>query len=254
MVLRLHGELNGKYGPPLVPASCAECPIGPRTICRPLVQQWPAIMERLKAGHRIIRSRRELFIQGEFSPDLFVILDGWVMLHMVLETGARQIIDFVLPGALIGYQNNPTAPMRHTAESLTPVSVCVIRRRDFNEFLREHDAFARRLNEILAIDLERARMTIVNLGSRRAFASLANLLVTLYLRSREASAETVSPGTAFIPITQEQLAFSIGTSNVHVSNLLKQMRIKNLIEFHTPYLKVMDYDGLLAAASYESEF
>lgn len=244
----------GKRPPPLIPEGCEDCPIGTQTICRPAFLRDPAIVEDFKIGDRVIPPKRPLYHQGEYSPELYNLLDGWVMLHVILESGVRQIIDIALPGAFIGYQSDPAAPMRHSAEALTPVSVCVFPRRHFQKFLTEHTALAIRLNEILARDLERSRALAVNLGSRMALASLANLLVTLYVRSRASFPEPAGPDTAFLPLTQEQLASIIGTSSVHVSNLLKQFRQKGLAEFRTPILTIKDYDRLLEIASFEEDF
>jgi hypothetical protein len=66
-----------------------------------------AIADRYAMDRRTLAAGMELFAEGEASDCLYVVLDGWLILHRILEDGRRQILDFALPGAILGYRAGP---------------------------------------------------------------------------------------------------------------------------------------------------
>ncbi|KEQ51788.1 cyclic nucleotide-binding domain-containing protein [Sphingobium chlorophenolicum] len=60
------------------------------------------------ASHvRQFKARSELLAEGQPLPDPLLLLNGWAARTHVMEDGRRQIIEFMLPGDVIGYSCPP---------------------------------------------------------------------------------------------------------------------------------------------------
>ena len=46
----------------------------------------------------------DLYRQGEVCSRYFIVLNGWIALSVLLDDGSCQILDFALPGAVLGFQ------------------------------------------------------------------------------------------------------------------------------------------------------
>ena len=72
----------------------------------------------LEAGARVIPTGTDLYRQGDICSTYFIVLGGWIALSVLLDDGSCQILDFALPGAILGFQQAPDAPMYHSARCL----------------------------------------------------------------------------------------------------------------------------------------
>ena len=65
----------------------------------------------------------DLYRQGDPCSTYYIVLSGWIALSVLLDDGSCQILDFALPGAVLGFQSGPDAPMYHSARCLSVVRV-----------------------------------------------------------------------------------------------------------------------------------
>ena len=83
----------------------------------------------LEAGARVIPIGSDLYRQGDICFTYFIVLNGWIALSVLLDDGSCQILDFALPGAILGFQQAPDSPMYHSARCLSVVRVYPFPRR-----------------------------------------------------------------------------------------------------------------------------
>ena len=83
----------------------------------------------VEAGARVIRTGTDLYRRGDICSTYFIVLSGWIALSVLLDDGSCQILDFALPGAILGFQQAPDAPMYHSARCLSVVRVYPFPRR-----------------------------------------------------------------------------------------------------------------------------
>jgi CRP-like cAMP-binding protein len=86
---------------------------------------------RRATGHRFVPAGAELYCEGGEGGeggDLYVVIEGWMMQYQILSDGRRQILDFALPGTILGLVSASDPMLTHTAESLTGATVAVIPR------------------------------------------------------------------------------------------------------------------------------
>src|SRR5262245_31925680 len=141
---------------PRVPSDCAQCAIRNTTVCRAFVGSLE-VVQSFKSGDRILVADTHLYRVGDRMGELFNLLDGWVALYRILESGKRQILDILLPGAFFGYQVDLAEPMNHGAMCLSDASICVFPRKAFAGLVDQHPLLAHALIDISVQGTTRAQ-------------------------------------------------------------------------------------------------
>jgi CRP-like cAMP-binding protein len=129
----------------------------------------------LGTGARAISAGSDLYRQGDICSTYFVVLDGWIALSMLLDDGSCQILDFALPGSLLGFQ--PDGPMRHSARCLSWVRACALPRQKMNRLVEANPSLAFLLCQQITADAARAHDHLANVGLRGARERIAHLLL-----------------------------------------------------------------------------
>lgn len=109
-------------------------------------------------------------------------------------------------------------------------------------------AFERGARQKLAIPRER----ITSLGRRDAFARVAHLLCELFERLSVVG-ETVGHDYR-LPVTQSQLADTLGLSEVHANRILRRLEREGLIIYERRQLRIRDLNALKEAAVFSPTY
>lgn len=235
-----------------IPVDCRTCAVRREALCAPLSDSDIVIVERFKSGNRVFPVGSDLFFQGEISNELYTLLDGWVHLYQILEDGRRQILDFALPGAFLGFQPDLGAPMAHSAQCLTEVAVCVFPRSKLFDLFRAHPELALRMAWITSRDWTLANEHLTNVGRRSARERMAHLLLELFYRVRMID-ESPHGDTIELPLTQEHIGDALGLTPVHVNRTLRRLREDGLLAVGGRVLRVLDPDALAEVAGFDNE-
>jgi CRP-like cAMP-binding protein len=201
------------------------------------------VVRNFKTGDRILPARTQLYRPGEESTELYNLLDGWIALYRVLESGQRQVLDIAMPGAFLGYQPDLDKPMLHGAECITDVAVCVFPRRAFPQLITQHPAMASRLIWLMANDVALAQERLTNVGSRTGMERVARFLLEIFLRARPHE-DAKGRRTVELPLTQELIGDTLSLTPVHVNRVLRRLRESGLVTLRNGILHIVDLDGL----------
>lgn len=205
-----------------------------------------------RSGDRRIEAGRDLFSIGSPEDAIFNLLDGWVALYTLLEDGRRQIVQFALPGAVLGLFPTRGAQATFGAQALTDTVLCVIPHSKLSEFTRDEPDIAMRLARSLARDCNLAFDHMTSIGRRSARERVAHLLLELFVRYR-----AQWPGHRIeemcLPLTQEQIGDATGLTFVHVNRVLRVLRKERIAEFHYRRLRILDPDKLIEIAGIDPQ-
>lgn len=207
-----------------------------------------AIADRYAIDRRSLAAGTELFAEGEESEFLYVVLSGWLMLHRILEDGRRQILDFALPGAVVGYRAGPDAAFRFTAETVTPASVAIIPLKRIAGLLREGSAASLTLISALNDALLGAFDSMTDIGRRTAREAVAHFLLRMDRRIRRAGQAGAGHAVSF-PLTQEHIGDALGLTAVHVCRTLRTLRADGLVTIGCGRLCIEDPEALAEEAA-----
>lgn len=242
MINQTLGERNLRGAAVRVPATAFG--VSPRPQPRALVHKYAqALSKALAPG-------QDLYRQGEQNSHVYVLLEGWAFRHQGLPDGRRQILDFLLPGSILGLAGRGVST--HGVEALTACSIAVLPRRAIVDWLQADPCSALELLEQLIENEARSFDHMTSLGRRSARERIAALMVELCGRVRAGS--RVSPsGVITLPLKQTHIADALGLTNEHVCRTLKAMRTDGIMSLHEGQLHILDIAALAEAAGIEIE-
>ena len=206
----------------------------------------------LEAGARVIPLGSDLYRQGDICSTYFIVLNGWIALSVLLDDGSCQILDFALPGAILGFQQAPDAPMYHSARCLSVVRLYAFPRRKLDMIIENNPRLAILLCRQITANEARAHDHLANIGLRDARQRIAHLLLELYVRVRgrlpAEHGETIQ-----LPLSQGQIGQALGLTYVHVCRTLQVLRERKIVRLANHQLEIIDPDALIATAGVEHE-
>lgn len=211
-----------------------------------------SVAETFATGYRAIPAGREIYAEGEPSDDLYIVTDGWVFQHQILEDGRRQILDFALPGTLLGFQPEPGSEMTHTAEALTNATVAVIPRDRLGEIFARDPEFGMRIVAAAAGALNTAYESLTDVGRRTAREAVSHLLLRLFARVCAHTHQVAGTAINF-PLTQEHVGDALGLTAVHVCRTLRGLREEGVVRMCGGTLTVLDAEALADIAGSTTE-
>lgn len=206
----------------------------------------------LEAGARVIPIGSELYRQGDICSTYFIVLNGWIALSVLLDDGSCQILDFALPGAILGFQSAPNAPMYHSARCLSVVRVHAFPRRKLDVIIETNPRLAILLCRQVTADEARAHDHLANIGLRDARQRIAHLLLELYVRVR-GRLPVESGETIQLPLSQGQIGQALGLTYVHVCRTLQILREQKIVYVANHTLEIIDPVALMTAAGVEPD-
>ncbi|MEQ1614659.1 MAG: Crp/Fnr family transcriptional regulator [Hyphomicrobiaceae bacterium] len=217
---------------------CAQCPLRALKTFRDFTPEELRFIETFKVGEARVAAGRTIMTEGEVSPHLYTVLSGWTIKHMSLADGRRQIINYALPGDLLGLQGAVFDKMQHTVEALSDVVLCVFDRSKIWKLYEAHQGLGFDLTWIAANEKSILAEFLVTVGQRTASERIAFLLLTLFRRARNVG--LVDMNTMTVPFTQEHLADTIGFSLVHTNKSLNRLWRTGTFEWTGQTIKVLD--------------
>ncbi len=197
----------------------------------------------------VLGNGSNLYAPSRSSPDLRLILNGWVSRAQVLPDGSRQITDLLLPGEFV---EPPTSADRigHEFRACGRVQMAVMRREIVTG--RDSPSLRHRWESVREEQARLLRSRLVSLGRRDAFGRLAHLMTEFHARLGQVG--MAQDGTFACPLTQEQLADVLGLTSVHVNRVLQRLRRESLVVFSRGQVVLPSLARLHAAGLYEGAY
>lgn len=177
------------------------------------------------------------------------MLDGWAFRYKTLADGRRQILNFLLPGDLVGLQSRLFDEAPHGVEALTSVTLCAFARDRTWDIFRQFPSLGFDLTWLCAHEERLVDDGLLSVGRRTAAERVAMLVLLLWARAKQLA--MVADGTLGFPLTQAHIADSLGLSAVHVNRTLQVLRKRRLFELTGGMLTRVDEDALLRLSRYE---
>lgn len=233
------------------PPPCGQCPVREISLCCRIEREDLRRLFPLGTRTRARKAGTRLFHQGEPFDHILILKTGWTLVHKVFENGGRQIVRFVLPGDLIGFEGDDKAGMAFTAEAITDVTFCAIKQSVFYRTCAQSPRLAMSFASLLTREALSAWNHVGALGHQTAQSRVANLLLELHRRIT-AHRDPRAPALR-LPLRQTHIADATGLTPVHVCRTLKQMKMEGLLEFRKGELVLLDPDRLVAIAQLDPE-
>jgi CRP-like cAMP-binding protein len=197
-------------------------------------------------------ARVDIIPQAPGADSISLIQEGLVCRYKLLPDGRRQILAYFVPGDMCDLPVSILKQMDHGIATLAPASVAAIARERILNLTETYPRIMRALRWATLIEEAVTREWLVNVGQRTAFERLAHLICEMFFRLR---AVGLTDGEACeLPLTQAELADTLGLSTVHVNRTLQDLRGEGLITLRGKNLIIHDLAALQRAAMFSPNY
>lgn len=225
---------------------CESCPLRPLAVFREFEPQELAFISRFKRGELAVDKGATVLVEGNHSAHLYTVLTGWGFRYKLMADGRRQILNYLLPGDLIGLQGSLMGEMQHSVEALSGMLLCVFEREQLGELYRNHHGLAYDITWIASREEQMLDENLLSIGRRTAIERAAYLIS--FIGSRAKSVGYNTAGRWLIPITQQHIADTLGLSLVHTNKTLRKLMDRKLLVWRDGGCMIEDMDGLMSLA------
>lgn len=209
-------------------------------------------VDRLFRRTAIVPRHRDILSEGSQADEIVLLLRGWAARYKLAHDGERQILSFLLPGDVFPSHPLPVGVIDYGILALTRCTIKTATAEAFDHAVLRDADLARAFWWLSIQDKAILRAWLVNLGTRSAYARIANLFCELAARLRLAG---VIDGWVFdLAPTQEELADAEGLTAVHTNRTLQQLRTDGLIKLDKRRLTILDSARLQRAGDFDPAY
>lgn len=230
---------------------CAACPLRRLPAFTQIPAEEIAFIQAFKNGELTLPAGTQVRREGAGGGDYYTLLSGWAFRYRTLSSGARQILNFLLPGDFIGLQEKLTAAATHGVELLTEAMLCRFPGDRLFDLYKTHPGLGYDVTWLAAHEELIVDENLVSVGQRTAMQRVAMLLIHLYKRADALGMREPDKGVEF-PVTQRHMADALGLSLVHTHRTLRKLEQNGLYKIADGRLTINRPAAMSRVADYYS--
>ena len=196
------------------------------------------------------RANARLIGEGQPLDRPRLIRSGWACRVRYMANGRRQILNYYLPGDLMGLSVG-----RDDAALATYVSLTRVTTMDFGALRElalsrplEMPGLGAAFRNTRILEEHYLLSQIARIGQQKAYERVAHLLLEFHMRLTRAG---LANGNTFqLPLTQEILGDGLGLSAVHINRTFKLLKRKNYVRMDRSFVTLLDPAALAEIAGY----
>ena len=190
-----------------------------------------------------------IVIEGDRPTQCCLVIEGFAIRSKTTDGGKRQILSVHIPGDIPDLQSLFLPVMEHDLKALSACTVGLIPHEALRALIRARPSVAEALWRETLIDAAIFREWIVNVGRRSASRRLAHFL--LEMRQRLEPVGLARDGQFELPMTQADLADTLGLTPVHINRVMKTLRRDGVLEFRKFVVTLSDAEELTDLSDFD---
>ncbi len=193
-------------------------------------------------------------IIGKDAPyrNIYLIESGWAVRYKRPSPERRQIVNYAVASDFLCFNAALFRHADHAIAAKTELVAFVLPIQPFVQVLNDKPLVALALAWANAQEEAVLAERIASLGRRSARERLAHLFCELWTRLGRLG--LADPQGFSLPLTQDDLADTLGLSLVHANRTLRELRRAGLVDFKHGRVQLLDFDGLARAAGFEAGY
>lgn len=193
-----------------------------------------------------------LMTEGEPPRSAFVLTKGMAYRYRLLPDGRRQILTFLIPGDFYDLHAFLFATVDHSIATIVPTRLAAIERDTVLDIIARNPRIGAALWWSAMQEAAMLRERVVALGRRNAHGRVAYILCELVWRHIAIGAS--EDDAIRLPLTQVELADTLGLTSVHVNRVLQEFRGSELITLERGRLTLRDLKRLQGIAEFNQDY
>lgn len=201
--------------------------------------------KRFPAGSTIVQ-------HGDRPENCTLLVSGFASRFNFTENGGRQITAIHVGGDFVDLHSLPLQRMDHGIGALSECVVLLFPHANLIDITREHPHLTRLLWMLTLLDGAIHRRWLVAMGRTSATSHMAHLVCELYLQLEAVG--LAKDHQMELPLTQVEMADTLGISAVHSNRVLQELRSQGLLTWEGRHVTIDNWDGLVGQAQFDDEF
>ncbi len=231
-------------------AACANCAAYALKVCSAaslVLPGYKPVSDVKQSGHKEA-ARRVAVHASNLKDEMAFLCDGWASRSAAAPNG-RQLLSVLLPGDIVSAQLAVGQSDGWFAESITAITYRLFKRDDVHAVLKSRPAARTIFFDVVAQEIKRADDFIVHLGRGSAEERIAYLVTSIINRFQKLGMAPLDAAIVPFPLRQHHIADATGLTSVHVGNILRDFRKRQMLELTERKLKILDWKQLLKLAT-----
>lgn len=199
-----------------------------------------------------VKKGQDIIVQGYEYKSLDIVESGFGLRFTLLHQGARQIINAVLPGDLVGFPASFFHRSIFSVMAATTMSLHRVPIEAFTELCKQRSNIAIALIWFAAREASIYAHHLVNAGRRSPIERVAHFLLETHFRLKAVGC--ASENSFELPFSQESIGDALGLSAPHVNRMLSELKRQGLIGTQNHTIKILDGAALQILAEFEPTY
>lgn len=199
----------------------------------------------IPADHIFIHAGRDL-------TESTLLLDGWMARAKDLQSGQRQLAELQVSGDFVDLHGFTLKRLDHDIITLSRCRVAVVPHDRLKDMTERYPHLTRLYWFMTTIDAAIQREWTLSLGRRTAISRMAQLFCELRLRLGVAG--LADNDSYDFPLTQVEVAETLGLTAVHVNRTLQELRRQGVLELQHRRATILDIKALESIAEFDPRY
>jgi CRP-like cAMP-binding protein len=196
-----------------------------------------------------MKKRRDLVLDGYEFCKLCFVKDGFAARYKLLRNGKRQIVNFVLPGDVVGLPGSFLDRAANSVIAVTDMTLQICSLESFVGLCYLRPKFGLVLSWLAVQEAANYAERIIDIGRRTPIERLAHFLLEIH--SRLTLVGNATECAFDLPFTQEMMSDALGLSVPHLNRVLTQLRAEGAIVLNGRRVEFVDLKAVQLLAQYQ---
>ncbi len=233
------------------PPACSQCALRKSDAFSPVSDAQLRYIEAMRSDRIGYSAGSHIKPENQRATALYTLYSGWAFRFKTLSDGRRQILNFLLPGDLIGLQEQFSDGPSHGVDAITEVTLCVFPLTKLWDLFRDHSGLAYSVTWLAAREESNVDENLLSAGRRNASERIAALLLHLHRRATHLGlADLADNGSIAFPLTQSHIADALGLSLIHTNRSLRKLHLAGLHHIEGGRLTILNPKALERLSEY----
>ncbi|CAM3672928.1 Crp/Fnr family transcriptional regulator [Litorimonas haliclonae] len=206
-----------------------------------------------------IDMRQNSFMEGEIVYNagdsvnyVHIVQQGWLTSLNVLANGGRQLLNFYTPNDLVGLEFLSSKETPSTLKALSASTLVSVQRDDFVKIMRESPSLMEHF--LLIVGLQDVIMQERICSMSRMDAKHKIVYFLLLLKSKVDVKTQEESQSLFLPLTQYEIADSLGLTNVTVSKVMSELERSGYIQYKRQRIEFLNSVDLTKMVDFKDRY
>ena len=206
-----------------------------------------------------VEMRQHTLIEGETVYNagdtvnyIYIVQQGWLTSFNVLANGGRQLLNFYTPNDVIGLEFLTSKETPTSLKVLSASTLVSIQRNDFLEIMHESAGLVEYFLSVVGLQDVIMQERICSMSRMDAKHKIVYFL--LLLKSKVDIKNQEDSQSLFLPLTQYEIADSLGLTNVTVSKVMSDLERAGYIQYKRQRIEFLNTVDLAKMVDFKDRY